>query len=43
MVVITVQGYANEGVHTIKVGKREFYRVRMIDVQNRLGIKIFLI
>ena len=39
MVVITVQNYTNAEVHTIKVGNRELFWVKMIDVQNGLGIK----
>ena len=39
MVVITVQGYINARVHTITVGNRELYWVKVIDVQNGLGIK----
>ena len=39
MVVITVQGYTNARVHTITVGNRELYWVKIIDVQNGLGIK----
>ena len=34
MVVITVQGYTNSGVHTITVGNRELFWVKMIEVQN---------
>ena len=44
MLHITVQGYANAEVHTIiTVGNRELFWVKMTDVQNKLGIKIFLI
>ena len=43
MVVITVQTYAKAEVHTIKVGNRELFWVKMIDVQKGLGLKIFLI
>ena len=39
MVVITVQAYAKAGVHTIKVGNRELFWVKMIDVQKGLGLK----
>ena len=39
MVVITVQNYTNAEVHTMKVGNRELFWVKMIDVQNGLGIK----
>ena len=43
VVVITVKNYTDAKVHTIKVGNRELFWVRMIDVQNRLGIKKLLI
>ena len=39
MVVITVQKYTDAEVHTKKVGNRELFWVKMIDVQNKLGIK----
>ena len=39
MVVITVQVYVKAGVHTIKVGNRELFWVKMIDVQKLLGLK----
>ena len=39
MVVITVQAYAKAGVHTIKVGNRELFWVKTIDLQKRLGFK----
>ena len=39
MVVITVQKYTDAEVHTQKVGNRELFWVKMIDVQNKLGIK----
>ena len=39
MAVITVQAYAKAGVHTIKVGNRELFWVKMIDVQKGLGLK----
>ena len=39
MVVITVQAYAKAEVHTIKVGNRELFWVKMIDVQKGLGLK----
>ena len=39
MVVITVQNYYNAEVHTITVVNRKLFWVRMIDVQNALGIK----
>ena len=39
MVVITVQAYAKARVHTIKVGNRELFWVKMIDVQKGLGLK----
>ena len=43
MVFITVQKYTDAKVHTITVGNRELFWVGMIDVQNKLSIKIFLI
>ena len=39
MVVITVQAYKNAEVHTITVGKRELFWVKMIDVQHGLHVK----
>ena len=39
MVVITVQNYADAEVHTITVENRELFWVKMIDVQNGLGIQ----
>ena len=39
MLVITVQNYTNAEVHTITVRHKELFWVRMIDVQNRLGIR----
>ena len=39
MVVFTVQNYTDAKVHTITVGNRELFWVKMIDVQNGLGIK----
>ena len=39
MVVSIVQNYTNAGVHTITVGNRELFGVKMVDVQNGLGIK----
>ena len=39
MVVFTVQNYADAKVHTIRVGNRELFWVKMIDVENGLGIK----
>ena len=38
MVVITVQKYTDAEVHTITVVDRELFRIRIIDVQSRLGI-----
>ena len=40
MVVITVKAYANAGVHTIKVGNKKLYWIKMCDVQKILGLKI---
>ena len=39
MVVITVQNYTNAEVHVIKVGNRELFWVKMIDVQDCRGVK----
>ena len=39
MVAITIQAYAKAGVHTIKVGNRELFWVKMINVQKGLGLK----
>ena len=36
MVVITVQAYEEAGVHTIKVGNKRLFWVKMIDVLKRL-------
>ena len=39
MVVITVKAYENAGVHSITVENKKLFWVRMIDVQDGLGIK----
>ena len=39
MVVITVEGYENAEVHTIKVNNKKLFWVKMTDVQDGLGIK----
>ena len=39
MVVITVQNYTDAKVHTISIGNRKLFWVKMVDVQNGLGIK----
>ena len=39
MVVITVEKYANAGVHTITVKNKKLFWVKMIDVQKGLGFK----
>ena len=39
MVVITVEAYQNARVHTITVKNKDFFWVKMKDVQDRLGIK----
>ena len=39
MVAITVQKYTDAEVHTITVGNRELFWVRMTDVKNKLGIQ----
>ena len=39
MIVITVEAYQNARVHTITVKNKDFFWVKMRDVQDRLGIK----
>ena len=39
MIVITVEAYQNARVHTITVKNKDFFWVKMKDVQDRLGIK----
>ena len=39
MVVVTVEAYQNTRVHTITVKNKDFFWVKMKDVQDRLGIK----
>ena len=39
MVVITVQAYAKARVHTINVGNRELFWVKMIDAEKGLGLR----
>ena len=39
MVVITVQNCADAKGHTITVGNRELFWIKMIDVQEGLGVK----
>ena len=39
MVVITVQAYQNARVHTITVKNKDFFGVKMKDVQDNLKIK----
>ena len=39
MLKIGVKEFNNAGVHTITVGKRNFWEVRMYDIQEGLGIK----
>ena len=39
MVVIATESYKNAEVHTITVKNKELFGVKMIDVQNGLGIK----
>ena len=43
MVVITVQNYTDPEVHTIAVGNRELFWVKMIDVQKGVDIQNILI
>ena len=37
-VVVTIQAYVKAGVHTIKVGNRELFWVKRINVQKGLGL-----
>ena len=39
MVIITVEAYKNAQVHTVTVGNKELFWVKISDVQNGLGIK----
>ena len=39
MVAITVEAYQNARVHTITIKNKDFFWVKMKDVQDRLGIK----
>ena len=39
MVAISVEAYANAGVHSIKVGNKKLFWVKMTDVQKGLGLK----
>ena len=39
MVIITVQNYTDAEFHTITLGNRELFWVKMIDVQKGLGIE----
>ena len=39
MVVITVEAYQNARVHTITVKNRDFFWVKMKDLQDVLGVK----
>ena len=39
MIIITTEAYENAKVHTIKVNNKKLLCVKMIDVQNGLGIK----
>ena len=39
MISITADNYIDGGVHTIAVKNKELFWVRMIDVQNGLGLK----
>ena len=39
MVVITVQNYTDVEVHTITIGNRDLFWVKMIDIQKVLGIQ----
>ena len=39
IIVVTVQKYTDAEVHTITVGNRKLFSVKIMDVQNKLGIK----
>ena len=39
MAVITVEKCKNAKVNTVKVGNKELFSIRMIDIQNGLGLK----
>ena len=39
VVVITIENCTNAKVHTIKVENRELFWIKMIDIQNGLGLK----
>ena len=39
MIVITVEAYKDAEVHTITVKNRNYFWVKMIDVQKKLGLK----
>ena len=39
MVVVTLEAYKNAQVHTITVGNKELFWVKIKDVQNGLGVK----
>ena len=39
MIIITTEAYENAKVHTIKVNNTKLLWVKMIDVQNGLGLK----
>ena len=39
MVVITIENCTNAKIHTMEVGNRELFWIRMIDIQNGLGLK----
>ena len=39
MVVITVENYQNARLHTITVKNKDLFWVKIVDVQNGLGLK----
>ena len=41
MVFITVENYLNAQVHTITVKNKDFFWVKMKNVQNGLGLKMY--
>ena len=39
MVFITAEDYKNAGVHTITVNNKDYFWIKMKDVENRIGLK----
>ena len=42
MVVITIENCINAKVHTIEVGNKKLFWIRMIDIQNGLSLKKYV-